>query len=188
MRKIKISYNNRLIIEFVSVSFAVFLALIVNQWKDSHNNKILAEESIKNLHAEIIDNESNIKAMTAAQKKLLIKIDSLLATGIDTTQDLDLRIGFKLMSSNSWETAKLTEAILYIDIDLVKEMSGIYKLQDYYEAIVKDYVLKNFYIHDDNEAEKQAESIQYFLQGIIPVEENLLASYQELLRELDDKN
>lgn len=184
MKVPNMSFSNKIVIEFVSISFAVLLALMVNQCKDNYNNSKLAKESLSNIRSEINDNKEIMEAMVLAHKKLLVKVDSLLPLITEMNEldkNIDLNIRFQIISSNSWETAKLTHSIQYMDIDIVQEISAIYKLQEYYELIVKDFVLNNLYEKLDL---MSIEKTKQFLKAVIPIEENLLITYNYLLTDL----
>ena len=57
---------------------------------------------------------------------------------------LDLNVNFQLLSNAAWDAAKLTQAIVYINIETVMDISMLYKLQDYYHTFVKDYITKKY--------------------------------------------
>ena len=54
----------RLIFEFISVSFAVLIALLVNQWREDHNNGKLAEKAIYNIKQELQENKIEFNCIT----------------------------------------------------------------------------------------------------------------------------
>ena len=145
MKKKSAFFNSRILIEFLSISFAVFLALLVNQWKENRHNKKLAEISLKNIRLEITNNKSTVEEMLPTHKKIMTKLDSLekLAENNVNIDSCDLNINFQIISNTAWDAALLTQAIAYIDLETVMEISMLYKLQDYYQGFVKDYVSNN---------------------------------------------
>jgi hypothetical protein len=187
MKVPNISFSNKVVIEFVSISFAVLLALMVNQCKDNYNTSKLAKVSLSNIRSEINNNKEIMQEMVLAHKNSLLKVDSLLPLLTENSkvgEDVNRIISFKLISSNSWETAKLTQSIQYMDINIVQEISAVYKLQDYYELIVKDIVLNNMYKKVEQSDLKTSEKTKQFLKAVIPIEENLLITYNYLLTDL----
>jgi hypothetical protein len=184
--RIKLDVYKRLIFEFISISFAVFLGLMLNQWKDDRNHKRLAKHSEINILAEITENKNIVQKMLEDHKLVLFKIDSVLALldKIDEHGEIDLYLNFQLISSTSWETAKLTQAIVYMNIELVNEIAGVYDFQNYYESIVKDYVTNNIYnkpVKRDNDYLKRTSN---FFHAIIPIENNLVEHYSYLQKEV----
>ncbi len=179
MKSIKIAINRRLMFEFVSIAFAVFLGLMLNQWKENRSNNKLAEQSIDNMRMEIIDNNARVKVMLDTHRRLVKIIDSLLVHSEieDQEEDVELDLNFEILSSTSWETAKLTQAIVYMDIETVTDIADIYKFQNYYEAVVRNFVLNNIYVNRSKNDREFRESLKRLLEAIIPMEESLLEYY-----------
>lgn len=179
-----LSPNKRLVFEFVSITFAVFLALMVNQWRDHNKNNKLARQSIDHIRIEITDNVTIIQKMITSHKQLLHLADSLmpLADNPDMNGDTLVSIDFKLLNSTAWQTAKLTQAITFMEMDIVNEVSGLYQFQNYYEDIVKDYVLKNIFSRPKERDKEFLDKIQILLSSIIPIEENLAEIYNHVLK------
>ena len=174
--------NQKLIFEFISISFAVFLGLMLNQWKDNYNNKKLANKSIKNIRLEINDNRLTVKKMLKTHKLQLLKVDSILTSLAypEEQDDTEIDLNFKLINSTSWESAKLTQSIAFIDIEIVKDIAEVYEFQYYYEEIIKDYVLNNIYTKPRKRNRAFFENIRNILKSIIPMESNLIEYYDYL--------
>jgi hypothetical protein len=175
----KFKIDKKLLYEFISITFAVFLGLMLNQWKDNHNNNKIAKQSKSNILTEIADNKTTVQDMLKEHKLSLAKIDSILPLIDDSNKHEDFYIGtnFQIISSTSWETAKLTQAIAYIDIDIVTDIAGIYDFQHYYESIVKDFVINNIYNKPEKRDKEFIKKMKTFLEAIIPMENNLVEYY-----------
>jgi len=186
MKLKNIKINQKLLIEFISVTFAVFLGLMLNQWKDNQNNQKLASQSITNIRAEIDTNSARVKAMIDSHKMMVSRLDSVnsLSTEKYEQDNFSLSLDFKIISSTSWETAKLTQAITYMDYDVVSEIANLYHYQNYYESFVKEYVNKNIYVKSNVSYKEYVENMQRFLNAIIPIEKRLMDYYKQILNEL----
>jgi len=183
IRKIKI--NQKLLIEFISVTFAVFLGLMLNQWKDNQNNQNLANQSSNSIRAEIDRNNVKVKEMIESHEIILSRLDSIITlTEAERHDNVSLKLNFQIINSTSWETAKLTQAIAHMDINNVSEIADVYHYQNYYESIVKEYVTRNIYIKADVNDSDYLENMRSFLSAIIPVEKNLRDYYNEILKKL----
>lgn len=68
--------NSKLIIEFVSITFAVLLALMVNQYKDNRSNKILVKKTLANIRTEIEENKSTVEEMMAIHQNSIHLLDA----------------------------------------------------------------------------------------------------------------
>jgi len=178
----RIKINPKLSIEFISVTFAVFLGLMLNQWKDNQNNEKLANQSINNIRAEIKTNNVRVEEMIESHKIILSRLDSIITLSeVEREDNISLNLNFQIISSNSWETAKLTQAIAHMDINFVSDIADVYNYQNYYESIVKEYVTRNIYIKADVNDDEYLENMHSFLSAIIPVEQNLRNYYNSVL-------
>ncbi|MFT3737493.1 MAG: hypothetical protein QM786_01925 [Breznakibacter sp.] len=183
-------WKGKLVFEFISIVFAVFLGLMLNQCSDNYNNKKTAKKSLANILVEIKDNKGKVEKMLEKHKKVLENIDRFLAE-MDSGREPDganLDMDFVLITSTAWETAKLTQAIAHMDIGLVSDIAGTYGYQEYYEAVVKHFVLENSMemkldAHDDDivKIKRVVQNVRSFLKrSVIPLETDLLDAYNEL--------
>ncbi len=181
-----LSSIKKLVFEFLSVSFAVFIALMANQWRDNYNNDKLAKQSINNIQEEIVDNKDVILKSITEHKQLLVFVDSIMPLinddDIDSDSDSTIAVSFKLLNSTSWQTAQLTQSISYMDLNLVNKISKIYIYQEYYQEIIKDFILKN--LVQKNVNIEYMEYIQNLLISIVPIEETLNDNYDKLLESI----
>lgn len=184
--KIKLRINKKLTLEFLSITFAVFLGLFLNQWSDNLKNENLAKQSIDNILSEITDNKTKVQDMIIVHKSVIIKLDSILTLldNSDEHGETNLDLNFQLISSTSWETAKLTQAIVYMDFDIVSDIAGIYDFQHYYESIVKDFVIDNVFNKPEKRDAEFMRRIKNFLNAIIPIENNLVEYYDYIQTEV----
>lgn len=185
--KLKLIFlKNRLFFEFISISFAVFLALVVNQCRDNYNHRKSAEQSVANIHDEVLQNKKLMLAIIKEHQKFLALADSLsLDTDneLNDSEDSTIHMNFTLLNATSWETAKLTQSISYMDVNLVNKISKIYLFQDYYQTFTKDFILKN--ITSRTLDEEYLAYIQQLLSSIIPIEEELVKHYDLLLENIE---
>lgn len=173
----------KIVFEFLSITFAVFLGLFLNQWRENHNKSIYAEQSLININKEIAKNLSTTKETLNDHQQLKISIDSLILLGDSINSgSLKFSLNFQLLSSTSWRAAQLTQAITDIDPEMVLELSEIYQLQEYFETIVKDFILKNIYADKEKYNRQLYKNIQQLLNTLIPIEENLLKAYEYILK------
>lgn len=184
----KIRINQTLLIEFVSVFLAVFLGFMANQWRDSYNNSKLAKQTVENIQFEIRNNSKTLTGMLANHKVQQKKIDRLMEIIDDpkATENITLDLQFKLISSNSWETAKLTQAVAYMDVKQVSDIAAVYEIQEYYKNLVDDFTRSTNVISSDDvkEAKISLLKIKRALGKIVPMESDLLVYYRELQKKI----
>jgi hypothetical protein len=181
----------KIFFEFVSISFAVFLGLMMNQCRDSYNNKQLANQLLNNILTEVTDNKELVSKLLDNHQYIIGEIDSVLfrhENGIDEG-DISADLSFSIVNSTAWETAKLTQAIAYMDMDLVADIAGMYSYQDYYQSLVMTYVKDNILNSemtkmlsgDGVEAIDELQRMRVFLSDISVMEEKLIGQYKEVL-------
>ncbi|RXQ95824.1 hypothetical protein EO244_05815 [Ancylomarina salipaludis] len=187
--------NKRVLFEFVSISFAVFLGMMLNTWKEARDNSELAEKSVQNIKTEILNNKEEVAKLLKAHKELLITVDSLILEIKDSikvtnrTANMDLC----LLSSTSWETAKITQAVANMNLALVTEISGIYEYQKYYDSLIKVYSQERMTSIPEENKKDLLVKRQVFISSIIEMEETLIIYYDDflksdLLAEVDTKS
>lgn len=184
----KFYINQKLIFEFLSISFAVFLGLLLNQWNDNRNHQQLAEQSIYNISTEINKNKAIVENMLSNHRLIQTKVDSMLSKtdAIILENEADFDLTFNIVRSTSWETAKLTQAIAYMDIDLVTAIAGLYAYQSYYESIVKNYVLNSILNRPKDGDKELLKNVQHVLNAIIPIETNMIEYFQIVEKKLKE--
>ncbi|BDX38060.1 hypothetical protein CYCD_14150 [Tenuifilaceae bacterium CYCD] len=190
--KRNIAYK-KLLFEFISVSFAVFLGLMLNQWRDSYNSRKLVAQSLENISIEIENNSKKVQKMLDSHQFLLSKVENILAHIDHGKIPMDSMGGlnFQLINSTAWETAKLTQAIAHMDIKIVSEIAGIYEYQDYYTSTVKQYVLGTTFNQSFESEQDIRKNKKFFLDlrdflttKIVSSEYDLLEYYKELQEDI----
>ena len=173
----------RLIFEFISVSFAVLIALLVNQWREDNNNDKLAEMAIYNIKQEIQENKDVMDILIPTHNSVLSKIDRIIERKekYNSTVDSTISIDVTLISSTAWEMAEITNAIFYLDFDDANKLAKVYNLQSYYESIIKQFILKNSYSYQSNQDLEFLKNNKQFLETIIPLEGDLQKYFNLLL-------
>ena len=175
----------KLVFEFLSVSFAVFIALIANQWRDSYNKGKSAQNSIQSIRVELTENKENIETILPNHIESLRQIDSLIQLMPNDSIDIDVvdTLKIKLVGSSAWEMSKLTKAVYYIDFDEVNILAKVYTFQGYYESIVKNYIIKGSNTIQDSDL-NELRKVKNFLESIIPLEKDLKGYYNDVLTEV----
>lgn len=177
----KISYKS-LLLEFVSVIFAVLVALGVNEyWKDRSNQQ-LADKSIKNILIEIKSNQTLLARHHKYHKSMLEKTDSLLSKNSKNEYDLSLKSGILL--NTAWKSANIANSILYFDYETITKLTVIYNLQELYaKEIDKLYTLFGSLEFHKTETDILLKSYKFHLKLFLILGDNLLSNYDEFLQE-----
>ena len=124
----------RLAVEFVVIVIGVLLALAVDQWAESRENRALADEVLIGLGAELTD---NLERRIAYHERIQPGLDSLQRLAEEgrrlrllNSEMLPEGVGFWLLRDTGWETALVTEAVRHFDLSMTTLLSTTYSLLD----------------------------------------------------------
>lgn len=133
----------RVLLEIVSVVFAVLLALGVNEWRKNLENEHLSHRALENIVLEIEANKSDIVNGLAEHKRLNAYLDSTLKAykGAPKENAITVKKSFRfsyehsVLNNTAWNSAQITQAVKFMDYETIAALSTIYELQ----AIYKDH-------------------------------------------------
>ncbi len=133
----------RVLLEIISVVFAVLLALGVNEWRKNLENEQLSRQALVNIVLEIEANKSDIVNGLAEHKQLSTYLDSTLKAykevekGESNAVKKSFRFSYEhsVLNSTAWNSAQITQAVKFMDYETISALSTIYELQ----AIYKDH-------------------------------------------------
>lgn len=133
----KINKQNigKIAVEFVSVVFAVLLALGLNHWRENKLNQQLAEDSYRRIQREIKDNVAELDSSLVEFDQYIEEIGTervLLDSLGDAYGTLNWSYSHPVLSIDAWKTATITNAVLNMDPDLVEDLADVYAVQEMY--------------------------------------------------------
>ena len=178
-----------LMIQILSIIFSILLALGLNDWKESRNNKQLALTTLRNLKDELGNNRKAIEAALRDQRIFMRSLEngvSQLNSGKEKALALP-EINLPDVLTTAWETALVTKAMVYIDYDVILKLSEIY-LQQKWLASLEDKVFQTIlspYSYEKKNSGNLAKSLYASLKNIMEVEGKLLAMYDITLKKIE---
>lgn len=200
MKKVKNRISiSKILLEIFSVSFAVLLALGVNEWRNIRANEKLANEALENIRKEILSNLDIAKETLTLNKEIVKKqkmaflsikkeIDSNISNSIEN--DVHSRFPFSFMFSpikkTAWNSSNLTNAVIYLDFDLVQLLSETYENQELYSRVNENIVERFFSPGVFKKETMKAELQAYFMKSnmYFQVTESLINDYERCLKEI----
>lgn len=134
-----------IVIEFVSIVFAVLLALWVNTAAADHKSQVQLNIALENIKSEITKNKGILetryqyhKAMADSFRALLLDQESRRKKrrflGLPQ-MGFDRGFGFETLHNIAWETAKTSGAISEADYTLLLQLSSLYETQESLKGI-----------------------------------------------------
>lgn len=124
-----------LMVEGISVAFAVLLALAVDEWRETRSNHQLALRAEESVLAEVQGNlriledkshsRDSLVAYTRDKRRALVQGEEL--------ENININFNPALLTRTAWETAQLTRALAFMDYDKVARIGRLYEIQSLYE-------------------------------------------------------
>lgn len=181
LEKIKINLS-QIVIEIISVVFAVSLALIGNEFRENYNNEQLADVAIMNLRNEVKNNKTLLLKSIEAHEKTIAYLSEFLKTQKkDSTAQ---SYYFERLEETAWESMKISQVTQFIDFKLTSRISKVYTEQKIYnDLIIK--MMDNMIFQGDYSDEKnimktlRRHLVNFYI--ILEVENNLLKTIEDFL-------
>ncbi|MFQ6606668.1 MAG: hypothetical protein ACE5DP_03315 [Fidelibacterota bacterium] len=185
-------YISKILLEVFSVTFAVLLALGVNEWRNIRANEKLANEALENIRKELSSNLDVVKEMLLLNKEIVKRQKEAFAR-IKEKPDSDISefpFAFMVQSvkKTAWNSSNLTSAVRYLDFNLVQHLSETYEGQELYskvnENILERLSSPGLFKRETMKPELQA----YFmkLEMYFQIAESLIKNYELCLEKINN--
>lgn len=182
-----------LLIETVSVIFAVLLALMINQWQKNKDNDELLLRSLMGITTELENNLKDMQDNVPKHERVLQQLDEGI-NALKSKKDgvtVDTSVYYVLFSASAWEAAKLSGAINQMKFEWIDKLSETYRLQALYENLQSQLVLQMSSSHgdtgddDDRQALRIMNQSKYQVSVLLSVNQALITFYQKSLAMLE---
>lgn len=175
-----------ILIEMFSVVFAVLLALGVNEWRSSKANEELGIAAYEKVTKEIKNNQKKMGGIIKNHNQTLADIDSVISRLRQNRTDINFgQILFETPSSTAWETAKLTNAMNYLEYDKVEKITGVYSTQKIYTDVAGKVFQELVFFVPDKDLTKMIDQMRtqkVYLLNLISIEKQLVEEYDNFLK------
>lgn len=177
---------SKALLEAGLIVFAVLVALGVDEYWETREERRLAETALERVASEVLANRTDLLDNRDNNRRLLTDLEAALARleageGVELTS---VNYEVSLLASDAWQTAQVTRAVHFIDFDQVGRISKVYRVQQFYldrQAPIVDVVAG---IGGGGDWRDAMRSIQRNLAVALEVECELLAAYDALLGDL----
>lgn len=180
----KISFS-QLAIEFVSVVFAVLLALGLNSVKESWDRNTEAENLKISILAECAQNKLKVDSILINNRDYATYLDSLVQLPKeDQDGGFAFYYEFELLTKGAWEVAHNHPASSSLDPDFLLKVSDLYNMQDFFMDFSKNMVNdmgRNLSVTDQLEESDLILSMHFKVSVINTFAEELKTQYQSIL-------
>jgi hypothetical protein len=126
-----------LLLEAAMIFFAVMLALAAEEWRESRDRLELADRALRSVVEEIRSNLEELEGTGASNVERLEAANAVLAELEAGREQSGADVGLEvaLLSSAAWQSAQMSQAVQYLDFDVMRELSEVYEVQDLYERV-----------------------------------------------------
>ena len=126
-----------LFLEAAMIFFAVMLALAAEEWREKRDRLELADRALRSVVEEMRSNLEELKSTGVRNAERLeaarIVLEELEA-GRDQG-DADVGLEVALLSAAAWESAQMSQAVQYLDFDVMRDLSEVYEIQALYDRM-----------------------------------------------------
>lgn len=126
-----------LLLEAAMIFFAVMLALAAEEWRENRDRLELADRALRSVVEEVRSNLEELETTGVRNAERLEAARVVLAeleAGRDEG-DADVGLEVALLSSAAWQSAQMSQAVQYLDFDIMRDLSEVYEIQDLYERV-----------------------------------------------------
>ncbi len=127
----------QIVFEFLSIVFAVLLALGLNSYKQSNDTKKKADVIKESIIKECQTNLEKITSVIEENKEYVAFLDSLSQLPSDQTSGFNFTYTFELLTASAWNIAQNTDAINILDQQFLLDAADIYEAQEFYMEFSK---------------------------------------------------
>lgn len=198
LKKLKFSEG---FVQLLIVVAGVFLGMLLTEWNANRKLSNKIETILDQIKIEISDNKVLLNSSIEYKKPFFSKYDSLIET-----IDEDLRneplyarsfqerlpgwrgIGGGRLDNAMFETAKFSDVLPEVDIELVKAISKVYNNQEVYNKLRESFINQYFRLNSGSSYSDALFLMNGIRQELGGYEIMLLKEYDLLLKKLEERN
>lgn len=126
-----------LIVEAALIFFALMLALAAEQWREQRDRQELADRALHSVIEELRSNLEELESTGGSNAERLEQaravLEKLEAGGDPVDADIGLEVA--LLSTAAWQSAQMSQAVQYMDLEVMRRLSEAYEIQDLYDRV-----------------------------------------------------
>jgi hypothetical protein len=126
-----------LLLEAAMIFFAVMLALAAEEWRENRDRLELADRALRSVAEELRSNLEELERTGERNAGRLEAAGTVLAE-LEAGQDqgnADIGLEVSLLSTAAWQSAQMSQAVQYLDFDIMRTLSEVYEIQDLYDRV-----------------------------------------------------
>ncbi len=175
---------SQILIEFISVVFAVLLALALNAYKESLETRRKADKIKESILMECLSNQEKVKSVLDDNREYFDYIDSLSQLQEKDVKGFGFKFEFELLTKSAWEIAHNTDAVNSINQEFLLQAADLYELQEFIMTFSQEIFSQVGVFISRAESYNSAELVQtmhYYLRIINSVANEYLMESEKFL-------
>ena len=178
-----------LMLEAGMIFLAVILALAAEEWREKRDRQELADRALTSVVEEVRSNLGELQRSAPANVERLEAARAVLEQmeAGEEPGDVDIGLEVSLLSTAAWQSAQMSQAVHYFDLDTMRQLSEVYEIQEMYDRMQTGMVdgmgdLMRIAREDPEAAVRQGVSGVGMLVGF---QETLAETYRHTLEQLE---
>ena len=178
-----------LLIEAGMIFLAVVLALAAEEWREKQDRRELAARALNLVTEEIRSNLEELERTAPENRERMasaMEVLERLESGEEAVE-ADVGLEVALLSRAAWQSAQMSQAVQYFDLEDVRELSEVYEVQALFERVQQgmvDSMRDMITIAQADPAAAVRQGLMGF-QMLLGLQDSLIEVYRNTLRELE---
>jgi len=172
--------------EFLSIVFAVLLALGLNTYKQSLDLQSEARLIKSKIIQECKHNSLELDTVITKNLKFKEYLDSL--SGVELVEDFTISIASELLTKSAWNFTQSSNSFSHLDEDFLNDAASLYELQEYY-MMISNQMFQNLgqMILIEPEPIQSISISSYYLTNLNVTAESLSNAYTRFLNRHEEQ-
>jgi hypothetical protein len=178
----------KILLEVALITLGVFLALMVDQWREGAEHRQLAEDTLRRFRTEFRTNRAAVAAVRDQHESSFARIQAYFAAEPAARATMTYphsATNPAFMEYTAWDLAIATQALAYVDPDLAQLVAHVYAVQRQLDGATRDITLVMYTRAGDADPAPLTVSLATYFDDCNLIEPRLLKLYEEILSTLD---
>ena len=176
----------KVLVEVVLITVGVFLALLVDEWRENAEHRQLAEATLRRFRTEFRVNRAAVAAVKDRHVDQLEQLRVFFNAPPTSSPKLpNLATHPAFMEYTAWDLALATQALGYLDPDLAQATAHVYAVQRQLDAATRDATHVMYLQAGNADPLPLTRSLAVYFGDCTLIEPRLLKLYDEILPRLD---
>ena len=178
----------KILLEVALITLGVFLALLVDEWRERAGHQQLAEDTLRRFRTEFRTNRAAVAAVRDKHESSFKRIQAYFAAEPDARATMaypNSATDPAFMEYTAWDLAIATQALSYVDADLAQRVAHVYAVQRQLDGATRDITLVMYSRAGDPDPAPLSIALATYFDDCNLIEPRLLKLYDEILPVLD---